>query len=95
LILISHGIPGIQVIADKMYAMKPIRIFLVAVFCTLMLSAFSQDSTRQRPKHTRQHKHTMAYQCPMHPDEKSDKPGKCPKCGMDMKPMKARPKPKN
>lgn len=25
-----------------------------------------------------------AYTCPMHPDVTSDKPGKCPKCGMDL-----------
>lgn len=25
----------------------------------------------------------MSYVCPMHPNEVSDKPGKCPKCGMD------------
>ncbi len=25
-----------------------------------------------------------AYTCPMHPDVASDKPGKCPKCGMDL-----------
>jgi YHS domain-containing protein len=24
------------------------------------------------------------YTCPMHPDVKSDKPGKCPKCGMNL-----------
>jgi Cu+-exporting ATPase len=24
------------------------------------------------------------YTCPMHPDVKSDKPGKCPKCGMKL-----------
>jgi hypothetical protein len=24
------------------------------------------------------------YTCPMHPDVKSDKPGKCPKCGMSL-----------
>ena len=23
------------------------------------------------------------YQCPMHPEATSDKPAKCPKCGMD------------
>jgi Cu+-exporting ATPase len=28
------------------------------------------------------------YTCPMHPDVKSDKPGKCPKCGMALAPMK-------
>jgi hypothetical protein len=26
----------------------------------------------------------VVYTCPMHPDVKSDKPGKCPKCGMDL-----------
>ncbi|MBX3279090.1 MAG: multicopper oxidase domain-containing protein [Acidobacteria bacterium] len=25
------------------------------------------------------------YVCPMHPEVRSDKPGKCPKCGMDLK----------
>ncbi len=25
------------------------------------------------------------YKCPMHPDVTSDKPGKCPKCGMNLK----------
>ncbi|MEO7265088.1 MAG: heavy metal-binding domain-containing protein [Ferruginibacter sp.] len=24
------------------------------------------------------------YTCPMHPEVKSDKPGKCPKCGMGL-----------
>ncbi|MGZ5283497.1 MAG: heavy metal-binding domain-containing protein, partial [Bacteroidia bacterium] len=29
-----------------------------------------------------EHQHT--YSCPMHPEVISDKPGKCPKCGMDL-----------
>jgi ribosomal protein S27E len=28
------------------------------------------------------------YTCPMHPDVISDKPGTCPKCGMDLVPLK-------
>ena len=24
------------------------------------------------------------YSCPMHPEVRSDKPGKCPKCGMEL-----------
>ena len=27
------------------------------------------------------------YQCPMHPEETSDQPGACPKCGMDLEKM--------
>jgi hypothetical protein len=30
---------------------------------------------------------TVYYQCPMDPEEISDKPGVCPKCGMDLEPM--------
>ena len=28
------------------------------------------------------------YQCEMHPEVTSDKPGKCPKCGMDLAKVK-------
>jgi Cu(I)/Ag(I) efflux system membrane fusion protein len=27
---------------------------------------------------------TTVYYCPMHPEVTSDKPGTCPKCGMDL-----------
>jgi Cu+-exporting ATPase len=30
----------------------------------------------------------VVYTCPMHADVKSDKPGKCPKCGMALVPAK-------
>lgn len=30
----------------------------------------------------------VIYTCPMHPEVKSEKPGKCPDCGMDLVPMK-------
>lgn len=29
----------------------------------------------------------VVYQCPMHPEQMSDKPGKCAICGMDLKPV--------
>lgn len=28
------------------------------------------------------------YTCPMHPEVVQDKPGKCPKCGMNLEPKK-------
>ena len=31
---------------------------------------------------------TIAYACPMHPEVLSDEPSKCPKCGMELKPVR-------
>ena len=33
------------------------------------------------------------YTCPMHPDQVSDTPGPCPKCGMAMMPQPPQAKP--
>src|SRR3989339_907185 len=32
---------------------------------------------------------SKVYSCPMHPDVRSDKPGKCPKCGMNLEAKQA------
>jgi protein SCO1 len=37
--------------------------------------------------------HSVTYSCPMHPDFKSKKPGKCPKCGMTLRPDTTAPTP--
>jgi P-type Cu2+ transporter len=34
------------------------------------------------------HEHHQQYTCPMHPEVIKDAPGKCPKCGMDLVPVK-------
>lgn len=31
---------------------------------------------------------TMKYACPMYPEVTDTKPGKCPKCGMNLEPVK-------
>ena len=37
---------------------------------------------------TEQNKPVTTYTCPMHPEVQMDKPGKCPKCGMQLVPKK-------
>ncbi len=49
----------------------------------------AQDHNQHHPKQekqttTSQEKPKEVYSCPMHPEVKSDKPGKCPKCGMKL-----------
>lgn len=50
---------------------------------------FAQDTTKVVKKQTlkttpEMQKDSVYYTCTMHPDVKLDKPGKCPKCGMDL-----------
>ncbi|MFQ6070303.1 MAG: heavy metal-binding domain-containing protein [Candidatus Aminicenantales bacterium] len=50
--------------------------------CPSCKEKFTQDPDKYLKK-----KHEMmkeVYTCPMHPEVKSDKPGKCPKCGMNL-----------
>lgn len=42
----------------------------------------SVNTTAIAPKDSSAHK--AVYVCPMHPEEVSDKPAKCSKCGMDL-----------
>ena len=54
--------------------------------CMDMDGKMDKCSMMTKSKKMTAKKHTMAmtYTCPMHPEVKSDKPGKCPKCGMDL-----------
>ena len=56
-------------------------MLMVATLTILSVSVFAQDSTKHAMK-TR--KDSITYTCPMHPDVMSNKPGKCPKCGMTL-----------
>jgi len=60
--------------------MKSFKILMMAAFSIMTITVFSQEKAGK--KDTTQH--TTFYSCPKHSDIVSDKPGKCPKCGMDL-----------
>ena len=55
-------------------------IILAALFLIASPALFAQDKAGKTDTTT----HAAFYSCSMHPDVTSDKPGKCPKCGMDL-----------
>ncbi|MBK5208854.1 MAG: hypothetical protein JJE44_05025 [Flavobacteriaceae bacterium] len=60
---------------------------LIAV---LSIGLFSASTVKAQETKQVQIKHEqigVTYTCPMHADVKSDKPGTCPKCGMELKKM--------
>jgi len=58
--------------------MKKLLMLLMAAFILGSVSSFAQKAKQDTAKHV------ALYTCPMHPDVKMDKPGKCPQCGMDL-----------
>ena len=64
-----------------------IAIAILLAATTTTFAQVKQDSTHKTTHHT-----TVAkkYTCTMHPEVVSDKPGKCPKCGMDLVLMKSK-----
>ena len=70
--------------------MKASSLFVLAAFLLLAIGpALSQHSHQHKGKADSQADTSRVpreiYSCPMHPEVKSDKPGKCPKCGMKLK----------
>ncbi|MDB5023551.1 MAG: hypothetical protein JWP78_1306 [Mucilaginibacter sp.] len=68
---------------------KAILLAMAAVFTSI--SAFAAHPTTAISDTTKTKKvkpvvkpATVQYTCPMHPEVLSDKPGKCPKCGMEL-----------
>lgn len=67
--------------------MKSVKLYGCCVVLLVAVVALScNNSTSEKIEAT-----TAAYTCPMHPEVKSDKPGKCPKCGMNLVKVKQAP----
>ena len=65
--------------------MKTLQIlFAMLVACALSQSVLAQSDKSARLKDTTGSLKLVTYACPMHPEEMSDKPGKCVKCGMPL-----------
>jgi len=76
--------------------MKQFTFYLAALMLGIFLlstSNYAQEKTQPK-KSTKVHdqvkKEKIVYTCPMHPEVTSDKPGKCPKCGMNLVKKEAR-----
>ena len=69
----------------KIISITAMLIFLVTAF----VACNNQSTKKDQAETTTQ---TLAsdemYTCEMHPEVMSDKPGKCPKCGMDLEKKK-------
>ena len=51
---------------------------------TILHFAEATEGANTADSHKKHDHGRLAYVCPMHPEVQSDKPGKCPKCGMKL-----------
>ena len=74
--------------------MKIYIILTIAAICAFAIApAIAQSGSETKPAPAASPA-AQKYTCPMHPEVISDKPGKCPKCGMDLVPVKEAAAPK-
>lgn len=72
---------------------KNLASLIPLIVAIILCGAMANPVAAQKQKRPRSQA-VAKYSCPMHPDVKSSKPGKCPKCGMTLRrtPATATPK---
>jgi hypothetical protein len=73
--------------AIKQYKMKMLKLTLLASVSLFALIDMAQSQDNPG-KHKHEKKDKYHYECPMKCEPPSDKPGKCGKCGMELKKVK-------
>jgi Heavy metal binding domain len=63
-----------------------IKMSLIAVLALIVAGSFPLFAQTNAPSTNQA---VLYYTCPMHPSVKSDKPGSCPLCGMNLEPVYA------
>ena len=60
------------------------KLIVLLILITVSFAGFAQTGNSKMPVAKSDTAQQPKYTCPMHPEVMSDKPGKCPKCGMDL-----------
>lgn len=65
-----------------------LKVIAIALFVFLPIASTINAQSTSKPAAKR-----VVYSCPMHPEVKSNKKGRCPKCRMELRPVKPEPSP--
>jgi hypothetical protein len=60
------------------------KLIIVLIVLTGTATSFAQSGKGKMPVTKSDTTAKFLYTCPMHPEVITDKPGKCPKCGMNL-----------